>query len=191
MKIIEEQIPELILQNKNNVVLSHLYKEVFPSVQKYIKRNNGISDDAHDVFQDAIMFFYRQVTEKKFDAKYKVYGYLFRIAINKWLNKISKDRKMMFHTEIAEEVGGVFVTEIASQDSSPNEVLSKFLKFLGAKCVELLTYRVYSDMMFEDIVLRMDYISEAAAKMHFKRCREKLVEIIKNNPELADQLRNP
>lgn len=57
MKIKEEQIPELILQQKDNLVLSHLYKELFPTVKNYIKRNKGISDDAHDVLQDAIVFF--------------------------------------------------------------------------------------------------------------------------------------
>jgi RNA polymerase sigma factor (sigma-70 family) len=190
MKIVEEQIPELILAQKDTLVLSHLYKELFPTVQNYIKRNNGIADDAHDVFQDAIIYFYKQVVEKTFDTKYKVYGYIYKLAINKWLNKLSKDKKMVFHSEMIDNMDGKYSEETSMKETSPSDFLVKYVSILGEKCVELLTYKIYSDMLFEDIVLRMKYVSEAAAKMNFKRCREKLVEIIKKNPALADQLRN-
>lgn len=138
-----------------------------------------------------LFFFYKQVVSGKFDVKYKVYGYVYKLAINKWLNKISKDQKIFFNTEMAEQMDLAYWYETSVKHTEPHGFLSRFMEAIGAKCVEILTYRIYSDMMFEDIVLRMDYPSEAAAKMQFKRCREKLVEIIKKNPELADQLRNP
>jgi RNA polymerase sigma factor (sigma-70 family) len=193
MKIVEKDIPDLIRQQKDKLVFAHLYKEVFPVVQNYIRKNRGIVDDAHDVFQDALMYFYKQVTNDAFDDKYTVYGYLYRISINRWINKINKDKKMVLGTEIEEHFAKDFSfvesAENISGDGASTTILKKFVNFLGDKCEELLSLRIYSNMMFEDIVLRMDLTSEASAKMQFKRCREKLIQVIKENPGLEKQLR--
>jgi RNA polymerase sigma factor (sigma-70 family) len=190
MKIVEEEIPNLIRLQNDKQVIAHLYDEVFPTVQRYIKKNNGIADDAYDVFQDALVYFYKQVVTDAFDSKYTVYGYLFRLAINRWINKLNKDKKMVFRNEMVEQLArDVSYMEEEESNGNDQNKITKFVSSIGEKCVEILTLRIYSNMMFEDIALRMELNSEAAAKMHFKRCREKLVHSIKMNPALADQLR--
>lgn len=190
MKIVEDEIPNLIRQQKDKDVIGHLYDEVFPTVQRYIKKNNGIADDANDVFQDALVYFYKQVVTNTFDSKYTVYGYLFRLSINRWINKLNKDKKMVFKDEmvdqLAKDVSYIEKEEVPEEDQNK---IAQFVTTIGEKCVEVLTLRIYSNMMFEDIALRLDISSEASAKMQFKRCREKLVNLIKANPALADQLR--
>lgn len=193
MKVVEEQIPNLIREQKDRQVIAHLYKELFPTVRGYIRKNNGIEDDAHDVLQDAIMYFYKQVIENVFDEKYKVYGYVYRLAINRWINKLNKDKKMVFQTEMSEDMAKdssyKTIGETEETEKNENSLLNKFVAIIGEKCVELLAYRIYSNLMFEDICLRMDFNSEAAAKMSFNRCRKKMVDAVKSNPALADQLR--
>lgn len=194
MKIVEEQIPNLIRNQHDKQVLAHLYKELFPSVQGYIRKNNGIVDDAHDVFQDALMYFYNQVIKGTFDPKYTVYGYVYRLAVNRWINKLNKDKKMVFKTELSDEIARDTsykrIGEEVESENSQKNIVKKFISYLGERCEELLTLRIYSNLMFEDIMLRMDFNSEAAAEMYFKRCREKLVDAIKANPALADELRD-
>lgn len=194
MKIVEEEIPALIRNQQDKVVLTHLYKELFPSVQSYIRKNNGIADDAHDVFQDALMYFYNQVVKGTFDPKYTVYGYVYRLAINRWINKLNKDKKIVFKTELSDEIARDTsyrrIGEDTDSENSEKSIIKKIISYLGDRCEELLTLRIYGNLMFEDIMLRMDFNSEAAAKMYFKRCREKLVDAIKANPALADGLRD-
>ena len=190
MKIVEEEIPALIRNQQDKIVLSHLYKELFPSVQSYIRKNNGIADDAHDVFQDALMYFYNQVINNNYDPKYTVYGYVYRLAINRWINKLNKDKKMVFKTDVANELAKDMAYEkVTDYSEDKKNILDKFLKYIGERCVELMTYRIYGNLMFEDIALRMGVSSEAAVKMNFKRCREKLVDAIRANPTLTDDLR--
>lgn len=192
MKIVEEQIPSLIREQNDKQVLAHLYKELFPSVQRFIKKNNGIADDAYDVFQDALMYFYKQVMNNSFNSKYNVYGYIYRLAINRWINKIHKSKKIIYKPEFVED----FTSDSSFRsygeietNTSDKGIMGKFISYIGDKCVELMTLRIYSNLMFEDIGLRMGYNSEAATKMQFKRCREKLVEALKSNPVLAKQLK--
>lgn len=194
MKIVEEQIPSLIREQNDKQVLAHLYKELFPSVQRFIKKNNGIADDAYDVFQDALMYFYKQVMNNSFNSKYNVYGYIYRLSINRWINKIHKSKKIIYKPEFAEDFSSDSsfrnFGEVTDSKSNDRNILGKFVSFIGEKCVEMMTLRIYSNLMFEDIGLRLGYNSEAATKMQFKRCREKLVDALKSNPVLAKQLRN-
>ena len=194
MKIVENQIPELIRQQKDKMVIDHLYKELFPTVQRHIKKNNGIVEDAYDVFQDAIVYFYKLVSTNKYDdEKYTVYGFIYRLAINRWINKLNKDKKMVFKTEIGEEFTKdetiIDIEDSIEVHRSEKNIIRKFVNYIGERCVELLTYRVYSNMMFEDIMYRMEFNSESATKMYFKRCREKMVTVLKENPALAAQLK--
>ncbi len=192
MKIEEDNILALIREQKDKQVISHLYRELLPTVQNFIRKNNGIVDDAHDVFQDAILHFYRQVANNSFNSeKYTVYGYIYKLAIYRWINKINKDKKMIFNTEISSELARelTFSQVNEGSENQSQNLITQFVSYIGARCVELMTYRIYSNLMFEDITLRMGFNSDAATKMHFKRCREKMVAAIKSNPALADQLR--
>lgn len=192
MKILEEQIPELIRNQQDRDVIKHLYKELFPVVRGYIRKNNGVEDDAYDVFQDAILYFYNQVVNHTFDSKYNVYGYIYRIAINRWFNKLKKDKRVVFGTDMDDALArntSDLIDETIESEKQDKNIITKFISEIGEKCVELLTMRIYGDVMFEDIVIRMGFNSQAAAKMYFKRCQSKLVEAIKSDPVLVDQLR--
>jgi RNA polymerase sigma factor (sigma-70 family) len=192
MRIAEDQIVRLILERKEKQVFEHLYQELFPTVKNYIRKNNGITDDAYDVFQDALMYFYNQVINKTFDVKYTVYGYVFRLSVNRWLNKLNKDKRMVFQTELSDDIAKDFTFANLGEDRNEKEnfnVLTRFVSYLGEKCEEVLSLRIYSNLMFEDIALRLGLSTEASAKMSFKRCREKLIQLIKDHPELEQYLR--
>lgn len=191
MKIKEESIPALIRSQHDREVIKHLYKKLLPSVQRYITKNNGIADDAYDVFQEAIMYFYNQVVQKKFnEEKYNVYGYIYKVAIARWINKLNKDRRMVFKNEVPEYLKQHTNEAFLYRQDEERNIVKKFLSHIGERCVELLTYRIYSNMMFDDIMLQMDFNTVGAAKMSYKRCREKLVQVVKKYPHLADELRN-
>lgn len=193
MKISEEHIPDLIRNNADDVVISHLYEELFPTVQHYIVKNKGIADDAYDVFQDAVLYFYNQVVSREFDSKYSVYGYIYRLSINRWINKLNKDKRIVFKSELKEfnnfeEDLNIVDHEIDLAKNHGN-LLEKFFKPIGEKCIEILTYRIYNNLMVEDIAIRMNFSSEAAVKMRIKRCRESMMEELKKNPEIINKLK--
>jgi RNA polymerase sigma factor (sigma-70 family) len=191
MKIAEHEIPLLIKQGKDSEVITSLYKIVFPKVRKYIKRHNGVEDDSYDVFQDAILYFYKQVVQDQFNEKYSVYGYLFRLSINRWINNLKKFKRLDLTDDIESENFLVFeefdFKEVSFIREDEN-LLEKLFSNIGSKCIEILTYTIYNNLMLEDIALRMGIASEGAVKMQLKRCREKLIEEVERNPEILDQI---
>ena len=176
---------------KDREVIPVLYKKVYPLVEYYIVRNSGNKDDASDIFQDALLLFYKQIVSNTFNEKYKVYGYLYKICLYKWLNKAKKNSKIKFVEEI-ENLDYLIETEKNPEPiSNPDEnIIRKLFSPIGEKCIELMTYTTYSSMLLEDIMARMEFNSVAAVKMQLKRCKEKLLKQIEDNPSLINQLRN-
>ncbi len=193
MKIEESQIPELIRLGKDKQVIPVLYDKVLPIVQKFIVRNQGSKDDAFDAFQDALLSFYKQVVKGSFDPKYKVYGYLYRLSINFWLNKLKKDKRVVFESEFNEmdlSDDSQNPERIAFVKTSDENVLRTLFTSIGEKCIELLTYTIYQNILMEDIVLRMGMASVDSCKMQVMRCKKKLVQLIEENPALLEKLKS-
>jgi RNA polymerase sigma factor (sigma-70 family) len=193
MKIREQDIPSLIRQGKDKEVIPLLYKTVFPKVNSYIRKNSGSRQDADDIFQDAVLLFYRQVVDGSFNDKYTIFGYLYRVCINRYINKIKKDRRMVFVEELGDEP---MESQDSEWDSSGIEmvirhenILEKLFSGIGEKCVEVLTCTIYYNLMMEDIMIRMGFTSEGAVKMQLKRCKEKLMKEIENNPQILKKLK--
>lgn len=185
----EEQIPELIRLGEDRKVVPLLYKKVLPQIEKYVRRNSGNKEDAFDVFQDALMIFYKQVIKNSFDPKYKVFGYLYRVSINLWINKVKKDKKIQLVEEIMEpEPESMEIKESLFTRKNEN-ILQSLFSGIGEKCIELLTYSIYYNLLMEDIMIRMNFPSVSAVKMQQQRCKQKLMGEIEKNPMLVERLK--
>ena len=189
MNIHEDQIPFFIRQGEDRIVIKQLYKKVHPLVKKSILKNGGRKEDADDAFQDAIAILYQQIIKKTFNNKYKVYGYLYRLSINYWINKIKRDKKITLVEEFKEEA---LQEDILNWETKkyPENILVTLFAGIGEKCIELLTLTTYHDMLLEDIMLRMEFPSVDAVKMQVHRCKKKVIKEIENNPYLSERLRN-
>lgn len=186
----EEQIPGLIRQGNDKEVLNHLYKKVLPLVKRYILNNNGNNEDAHDIFHDVLMLFYEQVVRGEFDEKYKAFGYIYRICMFRWINKCKKDKNI----QLSEELPEIAEEQIVDRSYDPvsgeeRNIIKELFSNIGDKCVELLTYSIYSNMLMEDIMVRMGMNSVDATRMQQMRCKKKLMKEIEKNPKLINKLR--
>lgn len=192
VKIEEHEIAGLIREGKDKEVIPLLYKAVFPKVRSYIVSRKGVSDDASDAFQDALLYFYSQVIGKTYnEEKYRVYGYLFRLSLNRWINKIKKDKRITLMDDMQGQDFDLIpnehfhAIELVSNDEN---LLRTLFSSLGEKCIEILNYTIYYNLMMEDIVTRMGLASEGAVKMQLKRCKEKLMKEVEDKPGLLDYL---
>ena len=70
-----------------------------------------------------------------------------------------------------------------------HELIKHLLDQLGSRCKDLLYHAAYSDLINEDLMLRFGYASIAAVKMQHKRCKQKMIELLKKSPELETALR--
>jgi len=190
LKIEESRIPDLIKQGRDKEAIDHLYKNILPVVKRYVTRNNGTSDDAEDLFQEAVVSFYQSVMTGKFNSKYTVYGYIYKICLYRWINKERRDKKIAFKSDLEQGFEDTFSDiEVIEEIEDEPSIFKRLMTPLGDKCKELLNYAIMKDMLIEDIQIRMNFPSKTAVSMQIGRCKEKLMEELEKNPAILNKLK--
>ena len=182
-------ILQAIKEGKDSPVLSELYKYVLPKVKQYILKNQGSLDDAKDVFQEAVIAFFRQVKLGKFKEEYEISGYIYTASKNFWITKVRKEKAYDSITSVETfKAEGNDVMEGMILKERSDSVLN-LLDLLGDHCKTLLSYSVYDNLSMREIAQKMNYASENAAKTANYKCKKRLVEMIESNEEYAELLK--
>ena len=183
MKFTDSEILKAIhlADGRSQKVLEYLYHEVLPKVQRYVSNNSGNNDDAFDAFQDAMVAFCKYVKLNRFNEDYTVSGFIYTVAKNVWINKIRKNRKLV----LAEE--SEMPEEGPDTQDALNYLISKerekevrqLLNMLGEKCRQLLQMAIYQELSGKEICKKMGFASENGVKTQKYKCKQKLLQIIK------------
>lgn len=183
------EIIEAIKKGKDDAVLSFLYKEVFPKVRHYIRGNKGNDDEAKDIFQDAVLIFYKKTKQSTIPEVINITAYICLISKNLWINRAKK------LNTITEMPSGDFVN--GDEDLLSNIIieekknaLTNLLSQIGDECKKLLKLSVYDNMSMKEICAIMGYSSENVAKTYNYRCKQKLVQLVMKNKEMVNLLKH-
>lgn len=191
MNYTDKEILVAIREGKDKEVVKSLYTNILPNIEHFICSNSGSKDEAFDVFQDAIMIFYKQVINGQFDeSKYKVHGYVYTISKNLWINiakKKGRARKWQSEQD-TERMEDSFLDHVIDEERL--KILDKLFNSLDDKCIKLLTLSIYHRLSMREIAEKLDIPNEATVKVQCHRCRKKLSDLVKANASLLDVLRN-
>lgn len=170
--------------------MKSLYKVALPPIIKYVREKNGTKSDAEDCFQEAVVALVKKVKSNEFDTNFEVKNFLFVVSRNIWFNKIKKDSKM--HQTDYEGWGIEDSAETSDQVMISNErsgAITQLLNSAGERCKELLVYVLFENKKLKEIAGLMNFSSEEVVKTNHYRCKQKLKEILKNDPNLLSALR--
>ena len=174
------------LQQKDTKVLQAIYKNFAPRIEQHIKGKGGSSDDAKDVFQDALMVIYNKVKAGDFELTSQFYTYLFGVCHFVWDRK--RKKKANITVTIPDDDRLINLDDI-EQDIIQRErhtvFRQNFLK-LESFCKQLLQY-FYDRKNMEEIAQSMGLKNEHTARNRKYRCQKKLEELVKADvryPEL-------
>ena len=182
-KYTDTEILQAILKGKDEKVLGNLYKEALPMVITYVTKNQGSVDEAKDIFQDAVIRFYKSVKSGAFQEKCSINTFIFGISRNLWINYTKQKSRMVSDDTIKFEQDSANLEEDLVSEEKVN-ILNKLLDLLGEKCQKLLRYTVYDGLSMREIVTLMGFSSEDVAKTNNYRCRQKMLKLVKERPEV-------
>lgn len=177
-KIIEQ------LKLGNHSVFKYIYNH-YGIVENYIQKNSGDKEDAKDIFQNAVIVFYKKSRSPNFELTSKISTYLFSIAQNLWLKKL-RDSK---HKNVSLDERP-FELEQPSQDHEEQSVsLKNYLKQklieLGEPCLSILLMYSYQKLNMSTITKHLGYANEHTTRQQkykcLKRIRKMIPEEVKNN----------
>ncbi len=165
----DQQIITHLQHNRYSLALEALYS-VFPLVKKHIHQNSGSTDDAKDIFQDALVILYKKVNLHGFILSGDLSAFLFAIAKRCWYGELRQRKKL----PIAD--AGDDFADSQPDDADQMAVAHAAFSRLGKKCRELLVAFYFKKQSFKTIALSLGFNDEKVAKNQKYRCLQKAKE---------------
>ncbi len=167
----QDKLKGLISEGKVDKAFAHLYR-FYPKVERHIRRNSGSREEALDVFQDALIIFYRKISTVSRDEKMSVEGFLHTTCKLLWSNELRKkgvrkrDSDGLFLVADGDEI------DVLIQKERKIALIEGVLNGLGEKCRQILEMFYYRKQSMETIAAQFGFGTVASAKVQKYKCLE-------------------
>jgi len=173
-----------ILRN-DTIILQHIYKNFYSSINFFIKKNSGDDDDANDIFQEAIIIIYRKLKANDLVLDCTFETYLYSVCRFLWLKQLDKRRlekeKIKDNHEYNDDIYDDGLEKVADLNER-YRLYQKHFANLGSDCQKIL--QLYFDKVpLRNIAQIMGFKSEKYAKKRKFKCNEYLIKSIKQDFE--------
>ncbi|MFL5764414.1 MAG: RNA polymerase sigma factor [Bacteroidia bacterium] len=166
----DQKIIESLKGHKHDKVFTTLYT-YFPVVKKMVLASGGRSEDAEDLYQEALIVLYRKAMHPDFKLTSGINTYLYSICRYMWNDQLRKKQKQPVET-----IGQALIdeSEFLSEIESEKQFLlaEQAITSLGERCREILLLFYFRSKPLKDIAAKMGYSSEATAKNQKYKCLE-------------------
>lgn len=153
-------------------LFKRLYVEAFPGVARYIARRGGTFEAATDIFQDAVIVYYEQLTGKGVSNKGREEAYVFGIARHLWSRHLRQQQKEA-------SLGDVAPYEAKEQSQKEQHNILHYISETGKRCLDLLHAFYYDKKNMKDIATEFGLSGERSATVQKYKCLEKVRDMVK------------
>jgi len=152
-----------------------IYKNDYPAIRDFIRKNHGSESDATDIFQDGLMILHRNLYNGTFREEATIKTYIFRICRNLWLKELQKKQKQIVLTsEIAACTGDDSRAYLINV-----EIIALLMNELKDDCRNILIEYYYNNKTMAELKEMFNVNSIQAAKNKKLRCMGYLVRLCK------------
>jgi RNA polymerase sigma factor (sigma-70 family) len=155
-----------------------IYQDNYNMVQGLIINNNGSSDDAKDIFQEAMIVLYEKVRSGSFELNCQIKTYLYSVCKRLWLKRLQQLNRYaapLGDTEstvpVEEEIEG------HEQRNAEFEMMEKAISSLGEPCKSLLEAYYLQKQNMQVIAANFGYTNADNAKNQKYKCLMRLKKI--------------
>ena len=171
------------LLNSDSKGIIEIYDLVFPSVLKYVIKNNGRTEDAEDVFQRALIHITTKIKVKNYQPIENFEWYLFGICKNLWLKDLNSQKKWVTKSN-SEELYNEGIAKMTALEILENdrwEVYLRHFNMMSDNCKKILS-AFLKKKPYAEITKELGYTSESVVRQRVFKCKSKLTKLIKTDP---------
>ncbi|MEI6410559.1 MAG: sigma-70 family RNA polymerase sigma factor [Bacteroidota bacterium] len=169
----------------DRTALNQMYVKLFPMIRRLILNLGGTEDDAKDIFQDAVIVIYEKAQKPDFKLTSKFSTFLHSVCNNIWLSR--QQKKSSQEVTIPEQAKYIRdeSAEVDLLQTERGKLFYRSLRQLGDDCQKVLVL-FFQKMSMEDIAVEMGYAGEGYARRRKSQCKDRLVELIKNDAAFTE-----
>ena len=128
------------LKKNEDFALKEIYSQNYSIISQFIMNNSGSIQEAKDIFQDAIIVFYKNVNDINFKLDCKIRTYIYSVARRLWLNELkAKGRR---GGDISDYENFLIFNDKQENDFLLKEkqinIMSESMEILGEPCSTIL-----------------------------------------------------
>ena len=148
-----------------------IYQENFNMVQSLIINNNGSSDDAKDIFQEAMIVLYEKVRSGTFELNCQIKTFVYSVARRLWLKRLQQQNRFSATSDNLDDLVPV-ENEIEEHErvNIEFEIMEKALLNLGEPCKSLLEAYYLQKQNMQVIAANFGYTNADNAKNQKYKC---------------------
>lgn len=155
-----------------------LYRQHYRMVQALIINNQGTTDDARDIFQEALVVLYEKARSGSFELNCQIKTYLYSVARRLWLKRLQHLQKFVPDMSLVEETVPVEdELEVQEQRNTEYQMMEKAMMHLGEPCRSLLEAFYLHKKSMTEIAGSFGYTNADNAKNQKYKCLMRLKKI--------------
>ncbi|MCO6478648.1 MAG: sigma-70 family RNA polymerase sigma factor [Phaeodactylibacter sp.] len=165
-------------------------EEYYHSIRRFILSSGGSEQDAEDTIQEGIFRLLANIDKGTFRQDSSLKTYLFNICRNIWISQLRRQYKWReVRQALAYKDGEADDAGRAVHEKDRQALIDKALAPLSGACRQVL--RLWSQgHSMEEIARMAGYSNAGSAKKKRSVCMKKLVEFLKERPQLRKELLN-
>lgn len=166
------------LANNDRKAVEALYEDNFNTIQALIINNNGSSDDAKDIFQEAIIVLYEKVRAGGFELHCQIRTFLYSVSRRLWLKRLQQQNRYAPPGDSMENVVPVEEDlDAHEQRNAEFEMMEQAINHLGEPCKSLLEAYYLQKQNMQVIATQFGYTNADNAKNQKYKCLMRLKKI--------------
>lgn len=155
-----------------------IYRNHYSMIQTLVINNSGTSDDARDIFQEAIIVLYEKAKSGSFELHAQLKTYIYAVCRRLWLKRLVVYQR--FSGDLAnapETIATEDDIEIFEHRTQDFDLMDRALQHLGEPCKELLESYYLKKKNMSEIAREFGYTNADNAKNQKYKCLMRLKKI--------------
>jgi RNA polymerase sigma factor (sigma-70 family) len=165
------------LASNDRKAIETIYTLHYNMVQALIVNNNGTSEDAKDIFQEAMVVLYEKVTSGVFELNCQLKTYLYSVSRRLWLRRLQQQSRYLLSDTEGEHVAVEEDTEMHEQRDLEFTMMERAMGSLGEPCRSLLEAFYIHKHDMQEIAAAFGYTNADNAKNQKYKCLVRLKKI--------------
>ena len=149
-------------------------------ITAFVTHNNGTTDDADDMLQEALVILWERVQSGKFELTAQLSTFLYATVRNLWYRKLARMKKEIpaeLEPDQVEDQRASVLEELIDDEAA--QLVRAALNKLGEPCRTLLLLFYWEELSTELIAQRMGFANADTVKAKKYQCKKALEKILK------------
>ncbi|HZH67319.1 MAG TPA: sigma-70 family RNA polymerase sigma factor [Flavisolibacter sp.] len=162
------------LARNDKKAIETIYKENFNLIQALVINNSGSTEDAKDIFQEAMIVLYQKVGSGSFELNCQIKTFVYSVCRRLWLKRLMQQSRYSLHENTDDLV--VVDDEMEDHEKRNTEftMMEKAMGSLGEPCKSLLEAFYMQKKNMQEIAGSFGYTNAENAKTQKYKCLMRL-----------------